>query len=537
MANLCGIYIGAEALSLLVLKPAKKGWQVEAGGMELHGAGEEGDLGPAAKALAKSLKVSGGPISVSLPKQQAILRSILLPSVDRDELVQMARFEAERHIPFHAERHCTGYHIMRSLGVEGSEVVLAAADGPVVQRALAGVQSAGFTTRAIDLSSVALVNSFLYENQEGTKGKTVAVLVLGLDSLDLVLLSDGRLVFARSATMDLRGILEAYIGYLPGEGAARPEPAKLALAARMIDCQNLEGHYGSAGAVPEPANAALVRTWIDRVIQELRRTYDFARREMKCPPIEQVAITGEGALLRNLDQYLGINLDLAVRIINPVAALPGAAEHKFPFEGLEFVIPFGAAIGGSMEGAFKLDLTPAEHYRQRERRRILRQLVFTAVILLITLGLGAYTLMQRSEINRQRQQAYDVVNKTMKPYVTEVAEMRTKLKIITEFLNDENSALAVLNGIAGAKEIPAQVTLRSIEYTKGEEAVIDGDARGIPDITDFIYDLNRSGKFTEVHRRGDPTPNQLYGQAKYDFTLECIMAPQEAESAKGRSRR
>jgi type IV pilus assembly protein PilM len=389
VADICGLYINGDALSMLSLRQTKKGWSISAGGVEPYAACETDDLGPFIKTLGKSLKIGKNHTALVLPKQQAILRNLQLPSTDREELAQMARFEAERHIPFHAERHSVGFHVMRSMGVEGSEVVLGAVDGPVVERALNGAVVAGLLPRGVELSSVALVNSLLFAQKEWVKSRTIALLAIGLDTLDLVLLTDGRLIFARSITLNLRGVLEACLGFhvTTQDGAvARPEMAKLAVAARMIDCLNLEGSTAHGGSGFSRESMALAQEWSERLVQELRRTYDFARREMKCPPIDAIALTGEGAILHNLGQLLQTNLNMEVQLVNPVGALPGAAELKFPFAGLEHVIAFGGVLAIEQNlgvGLYRLDLTPMEFYRQLLRKRTIRRLIGTALLLVL----------------------------------------------------------------------------------------------------------------------------------------------------------
>lgn len=526
---ICGLYTGGETISLLALQPSKKGWTVHGGASEFHALGENDDPSPLIKAMARPLKLGKAEATAVLPKKQGILRNVILPSTDAAELVQMARFEAERHIPFHAERHSTGYHVMRSLGLEGSEVLLGAVDSPIVQRQLDGLIAAGLTPKAATLSSVALMNTVLFSRREWLKGKTVAVLSLGLDSLDLVFVSDGRILFARSVSLDLRGVLEKWAGHAssPETMGPRPDMSRLALAARMIDCTDLEGNYGGGGGGAEsPEVAGLVRTWIDRVMQEMRRTYDFARREMKCPPVEAVALTGEGAILRNLAQYLYVNLNVEVQTVNPLDGLPRAKGVRFPFDGYEFAIAFGGAIAGQLEGAYRIDLTPHEHYRQLAKRRLIRQLITTGVMLTITLGLGIAALMRQQSIDRQTAEAYSKINEKLGPKVAMLRERETKLKIINMFINDDNSALNVLDAIARSRTIPQRVTLTMVGYTKSGQdehgmVELEGDGKTLPDINGFVGDLRTTGRFTDVQQPQDPSPSQVNQQGMYSFRLEC----------------
>lgn len=526
----CGLYVGGETLSLLALQPNKKGWMVQGGTSEFHTLGENDDLSPAIKALCKHIKVSKADVSAILPKQQAILRNVLLPSVDRDELTQMVRFEAERHIPFHAERHSTGFHVMRSMGVEGSEVLMSAVDSPIVQRLLDGAAAAGLTLKGGALSSVCLMNTLLYHRRDWIKGKTVAILSMGLDALDLVLVSDGRVIFARSVSMDLRSVLETWIGHTAAE-PPRPDMQRLAVGARMIDCTNLEGNYSTSGGAPNKEVADIVRTWIDRLIQEMRRTYDFARREMKCPPVEAVALTGEGALLRNLAQYLYVNLNVEVQTLNPLEGLERPAGVKFPFDGFEFAIPFGGAISGQLDGAYRIDLTPTEHYRKLDRKRMAKHLIVTGVLAAVTLGLGVGEYLHHESVNQMYYTAYDQINKSMDAKVAQISEREKKLGIIKEFTDDPNSALKVLGTITDVDLIPNKVTITMLNYTKGNHkdkeglVSIEGDAKTLLDVNELEQRLKVSNCFDAIDRpQSAPDPGMVNNQGMYMFKFDCALA-------------
>ena len=538
MANqICGIYLGCEVLKALVLRPGKKrGWTVLSGGslaLDNTLGDEEEALPPALKQLCKNLKISKMPTTVVLPKRQAIVRFVQLPSTSREELGPMARFEAERHIPFHPERHSTSYHVMRSMGVEGSEVLLAAADGPILNRALRWNVELGLRPHGITLSSAALVNSLLYHKAAQVADQTIALLSLGLDSLDIVLMNKGRVLFARSVTMNLRSLLESWLGVQSEAGVPTPfDLTRMAMAARMINCLDPEGHYAKTPATtPQPSEApALVRSWLARLLQEIRRTWDFARREMQCPPIDLVAMTGEGATLGHIAEYLEKNIDQKVETFNPLEGLARSKGVQLPFGGMGMGMPFGAAIADHIEGGYRLDLTPTDYYRSLERKRTYRQLGVTGVLFVMTLGLLMGCYVRYKDIQRQNWTAYEELVDEMRPKVSELHEMQVKLGIIGEFINDKNSALAILDSITRPEMIPGRVSLSRVEYTKGSTVHIQGTAKNVPDINAYVGALTNSGHFADIVPSQTNMP--IYNQMAYSFDLECPLDTKTAEGKK-----
>jgi Tfp pilus assembly PilM family ATPase len=515
-------HIGNRVVNALALRPTKRGWTLAAGAAAPL-ASDDQDAAPQFKNLARQLRLSGGqPVTLCLGRQQAIIRSVLLPSVDPAELGQMARFEAERHIPFNAERHCVGYHVMRSKGVEGSEVLLAAIDGPVVTRGLEALAGGGLVPDGVSISTTCLVNSLRHRQGENSDPRPQAILCIGLDAIDLVFLNEGRLVYARSVAMDLRGVLHEWIGFRPDEGGEPPDTAKLAVAAHMIDCLKLD----------DGQSARAVTSWFDRVGQELQRTFDFARREMKCPPIQTLALTGEGVALRNLDKLLAREANLEVSVLNPVGALPGAEKLKFPFQGLEFTIAFGALIGRHQKNAYRIDLTPASHYRTLARKSLLRRLILSAVLLLIAAGMGGYSFVFYKDIRSRALRDYLAINDDLRPMVLELEAMRTKTEILKTFTEDPNAALTVFEAIVKAPVVPGSLYLEKIGFEKGGSVVIEGRAKTTEDISLMITYLDGTGHFQPVHRTRE-NPNELEHKPVYTFTLTCPLKVDERKEKKG----
>lgn len=519
----CGLQITTETISALALKPVKGGWTV-AGGSMIQMSTEGAELAPPIKAMTRAIKASGAPFTISLPKQQGIMRTVTLPSIEAAELNQMARFEIERYIPFHAERHCSGYHVMRKMGVEGSEVVMAAIDGPVVQRAVDAAQAGDLNPTGVTLSSVALCNSLIFTRREWLQGKTVAVLAIGLDTLDLVLMTDGRIIFARSVSIDLRSVLEARLGWGGDDPKSRPDLARLAHMARMTDCMKAQMQTGEGDS-----NDTLLAGWLGRVVQEIRRTYDFARREMKCPPVEAVVITGEGAILNNIDEYFRANIDAEVLVVNPLAGLAGAGGHKFPFDGFEFAIAFGAAVAGSLEGAYRIDLTPADHYKNQARKRTRRKLTVSGAILAVTLILAGASWYRYQTIHQQYLEAYNDVLREIRPQATELNEKKKRLEIIARYMNDPNNAMTVLSNIGNSQTMPTHAgtaSVRTVAYTMNQSILITGHAKNPIELNRFKDDLIKSCQGTAWSVPANSAIS-LWGLPVYEFSVNGAISTKQ----------
>jgi len=520
----CALSLQDSSLSALVLQMGKKGWIIKNGTSIALADNEEERLKPSLKLACKNLKLSQGPTTVSLPRHRAVMRTILLPSAEESELEQMARFEAERHIPFNAGRHCIGFHTMRTHGVEGSDVVLAAIDGPVVHEVVDAMLDTALTPHGITLSSISLANSLELSLGQPVNEKTLAAIAIGIDCTDIVLMSEGLIIYARSIPLDLRSLLESWSGYHEetGEKDNRPGLQRLALAARMIDCLNFENQAGQGPGSRDLTTQT--REWLTRLTRELGQTWDYAHRQMDCPEIDSIHITGEGGLLPNLDGYIRKTTGkTSVDIFNPVADLPGASDQKFPFEGLEFTVALGGILGQDKESTYyNLDLTPQGYYQRIARRRLIRKILTSSAFTIITLCLGVASYLHHMDINKLRLGAYEKANVRMEEPVSTLDEKGRKIEIISPFVSDDNSALKVLEGIVDSSLIPSRVTLSRIEFERGKIVFIEGEARIAPDILAFKSDLISLGHFADIQMKQETS--ELYRKPLYRFTFECPLS-------------
>jgi len=163
-----------------------------------------------AEALRDGLKAAGIRVTSAImviPKRNATLRYAVLPSTDDNELAKMARFEAERHIPFNAQRHVVSHCVMRKDGLQGSHVLLAAVDSPELNEVREMAAVAGFDIEAVDISSLGHYNVLTAQAPPEFRDQTVGYLHVGLFAADITLVSDGMLLFTRSVPYGIDRVL------------------------------------------------------------------------------------------------------------------------------------------------------------------------------------------------------------------------------------------------------------------------------------------------------------------------------------------
>ncbi len=390
------IHIDVQTLRALTVKPLKKGkWQIQNAVYESLEQPSSEPFGEELKALTKIAKGNLPEAGFVLPRLHTVMRHADLPSAKADEIESMAQFEAMRHIPFNADRHIVDYHVTALKGVEGSEVLLGAVDQPYIEAMMSSVKHVNMEITRTTLSSAALYNAVLCSEPGSFAGKTVVLASIGLESLDLVIVSDGNLIYARAANTDLRSLLEVWSGrHLEDSDLPHLDTKSLSMTAKIMDCAKLDHLDGSPGSPPDQATQELSLNWIKRIIRELRQTLEFCRREMECPRIDEIMITGEGAAIKHLSDLIEAQMETSCRIFNPTGKCEVGKNVELPFDGLGFTIAYGALAAKTTKNAVLFNLTPQSYYDALEKKSIIQHAIVTGVLFIAAIGSGGYAYMK-----------------------------------------------------------------------------------------------------------------------------------------------
>lgn len=521
----------------------------------------------------KTHKVKPGPVQVIIPKNYVMARMVTLPSTSEDEIAGMARFEAERHIPFNAERHVVAFHVLAKQGVQGSQVLLAAVDRPIADEYLQVCQKAGLTVEKLGVSSLTLFNAVSLSESSVMANRVVAIVNVGALYTDIVIANNGAVNFTRGASLGINRLFaevaeadpkhKLALEDLPRIDAVEPQrffaphtvaqaqptdtqpPAFPPLGASEfgspfdgepatadsmpiiplppavavdVGAPADSGQYPSISAQPMPlepvvapplpedkASAAATK-WLLRLLQEVRRTYDFARREFNCPLIEQIYLSGDGAIMKNLPQFLRVNFGIECTVFDPtrIADLP-----KKQLEGsLERAPAYASLIGAVVPptpNAVDINLIPEEFRERQVSKRQQRSYMISGALALVALVCGYILVSNTLRGQQDLLSKYRDRNQSDKSRVAELEMKETRLKIIRNYVQERHGALDVLEKISGIPFIPERVTLTQFVYDKpggkSDEIVkIKGHAKSIADVNKMEQALEELGFFETVEQ-------------------------------------
>jgi len=538
-----------------------------------------------AAALREALRAhkwSGGGLRLVLPKNIVTMRLVTLPSTQDAELAEMAKFEAHKHIPFNVERHVIGHAVLRKEGVEGSRTLVVAVDRAALEDPLAICREAKIELVSAHVSSLALVEALLLEPPREFERRTFGVVNIGWSAVDITIVSNGIVRFSRSGTMGVGRItpvleqmlggtvtigrehLEALNAFAPEAftgrrdfAAAAREPEKPtfvvddfaeeeALEAAAQSAPRRTGLLEAESSPPAPAHeaggsgpAADVTHWLDRLVQEVQRTYTFAAREFDCPELDAVYLAGIGAHIGNLTAYLQESLHRPVQVIAPPAVVTFAKRppRDLAASWSEFAVPIGAAAGEVLP---PINLLPPEYTERIRARRRKRSLVVSGMLGLLLLIVsatygGRYMADQARQLTFYREQ-----NVFLEPREKRLRDRKNRLDNMKQIMGDKLSASAVLEAVSGIDLItqnPPQVTLTDFHYTKARAVeepsvvVLEGHALNFTVVNQFLEKLKALKIFEDVTVQDQSSyklPTNRYPEPVVQYRIRGILMKKKA---------
>ena len=224
-----------------------------------------------------------------------------------------------------------------------------------------------------------------------------------------------------------------------------------------------EGDSLSLGAAensdPEPASdqetrrevGKAIKSQIDRLIGELRHTFDYFQSQLGGGAVDEIILVGGGSNLKNLAAYFEDQLDLPCSQFHPNDAVHGISNDELQ----TYLVPGGLVLRAEEKRSdIEINLLP-EDVIQRRRSQT-RQKKLTAMgtlggILFLQL-LGAGYLMYDMQF-REKQMAEKEFQQ-LQPIVQQVEqlqnrnrELEQRIQIITRLKNEQTDMLALLHAL------------------------------------------------------------------------------------------
>jgi len=307
-----GVDIGSHAVKMCQLKRASGGYAVIALGSAVlpDGAVEDGTLNDpevvseAITTLLKNLKIKNNKIGFSISGYSVIVKKVNLAVMEDALLEEHIMAEAEQYIPFDIEDVYLDFQNLNTAakGSDRTDVMLVAAKKEIVDDYLEMFQGLNLNPVVVDVDGFAFEN--VYEHNYN-KTENVALIDIGASKMNVNILSGGISVVARDVIVGSRQITEQIQNVFDLEFE---EAEKLKLGSLPVE-NNLEE--------VEEIFSATCTQWI----LEIKKIIDLYQANTPGQPLSKIILSGGGAKVTGLIEFLSQELEMDVEIFNPFAKM------------------------------------------------------------------------------------------------------------------------------------------------------------------------------------------------------------------------
>ncbi len=275
----------------------------------------------------ESHSFNGKSVSIGVSNQKVVVRLLDFPRMRPEDLQGAISFEAQDHIPMPLDEAVLDYVVLgpREERSDLDRVLVVAAQREMISRYTSAVRTGGLRPAGVDVKALSLTRSTLPDPFFGEEG-AVLLLDVGAEITNLVVADRGNPVLTRFVPVGLGDFVAAVVDLadLPEDEAERQ-----ALDPRVRLGSELDGAEETE-AEPEddsfdPALVYDVRRGLEGAAQtladEVQRSIEHHRSQEAAREVTRVLLSGEAALIPNLDGYLGELLDVPTGRGSPVEKL------------------------------------------------------------------------------------------------------------------------------------------------------------------------------------------------------------------------
>jgi type IV pilus assembly protein PilM len=473
-------------------------------------------------------------IAVNLPPMSITALSVYLPLMSRKELSFTATNEAkQKMIPVSGPNHifdCLFLGETMVNKIPRAEVLVIRTEKFYIQRIIDIFKSVEEYPVLISPASTILPN--IVPKQAWSKDRAVVIVDIGAAYLKISICSDAHMVFMRNIVFGLEDIIQDFARQLSLSAAAVEkvikdqgvpvvpfDPKDKVAIAEEIMRQKYEASLASPVVPEAQVNLLELRLlWqphIERIAQELRRSFVFHNERSEGRKIEELFFIGGGSYIKNLRTTLSSFMGVECREVLPFAQIPNelTIDHQFKDEIISSAIfasaaslAFGIQLKKQSKEA-QINFLPVE-LKQKETKAAKRMIFLIIGISLISVFVLAGVQMFLSnqmvkwniravekKLSKVKRVSEDL--KVMAQYQGKIEELSKQIGKLVQSRPDFAQALKEL-----AKVMPEEIVLSKCVLTGNKielEASLFADYENADKIiAAFKKSLAKTGFFSNV---------------------------------------
>lgn len=332
----------------------------------------------------KDRKIKTDKVNIAISSHSVFTRLVKLPSVDKNKLEQIVKYEAQQQIPFPIDEVVWSYQLLDAADGSGDiSALLVAVKSEVAYNTFSFYESKRFMIDVIDISPLSLANS-IYHSKEIDKSSSNAIINLDATTTNIIIVENG-LIWTRM---------------IPMGGMRLTENIADALNISVDEAEQLKCAY--KGESDDQATAVIkecIENYVSKLLAEIVRSIGFYRTQFLGGVINKFLLCGGAVSLEHFqyklrEKYKDANID-TVDVFNNIEVDEGIlktddfAIHK-PLLGQAV----GLALRGVEDCPLEVNLVP-EALKRKRFFASQEKYVFMAGILIIVLMFGFFAYFKQ----------------------------------------------------------------------------------------------------------------------------------------------
>ena len=349
-------------------------------------------LGAAARAALRAAKAKREQLVLGLPARDVIIREIVIPFTEPEQIRKVIKFESESHLPStNIDEVVVGFYKISETGPR-SRLLIFAVEKKTLRDHLEALGRVGVEPTQVDLSSTALYSlATLISDLECTDEDDTSanvILDVGEQSTTLVLTQGPRLRMIRSMRLGS----ETLIRTLSSDLGIDTDEAR-SVVGKLLQPTEPFGSAGDAGDSSRDPSTALTATEIKtdiiqdkesefarRIVNELRRTLSSVQVEGQ---LKGIWLTGPGSTAAGLERELRDAFRVHVAALDVLST----GDHKADAEAATYAGPaIGLALKAFEHDPIGLEFRQEEFAYARKLDRVRNPLLLASFLILVLLA-------------------------------------------------------------------------------------------------------------------------------------------------------
>ncbi|TET10984.1 type IV pilus assembly protein PilM [Candidatus Aerophobetes bacterium] len=479
-----------------------------------------------------------------------------MPSLPAEKLEEAIKWMVKEKAPFDLEETTLDYSVLDKVtenGAQKVEVVAVVAKNKVIREKMDLLKRVGLKSAAMDVASLALLNSFKVNN-EWKKDEIIALVDIEANTTHLAIVKNAKLEFSREITFGGDTITESLRDRLNLSDLESAQ--KMRERYGILDEDSDKGTGKSSDEATDKAFrvSQIIKIELGKLVSELRLSFNSYRAQCLKDRIDRIALSGSLAQLKNLDKFLAASLKVSVEMANPLDKIPLDSKcKKKRYQQPQFLSPgLNIATGLALGKGEAINLSPAKERWARSARRtrtiLLPSLYFVTLLLLLATGYDS--LNQKAAVYEKELQSKKAKITSLQPkfdrFETLVRDLNRWNERYTSIIRLRESSIPWVPVLAQFSEaIPEKAWLRELSLKEGSTdpnqkkdsfiLMIRGSIKWEKlvaelSLVEFIRELEKSPYLNDV-RLQSTDRNTRYGHEVIDFSIAAHLPRREEISS------